>query len=1295
MVDVRMPDGVVVRFPDDMSHEQVRDMIATKFPQLAQQQQAQARMAPVPMPRPSFRTGNQEIIPPMPRPRPTPGMGPGGNQRTYTIQAPDGRKITIRADDEQTAIRGAQEWVASNPATPAPPPGYVIDAPTDGNIPAPPPGFQLETPQSGGQVTINIGGQRVKVGNEFMQMSPEMQNQTVDEIAGQIGVRPNGQPIIVQTPDGGTAEFPAGTPRETMERALQQKFPPDVGGTNPLQIRLDQIGEGIKRAHAAGNTADVQALGTAYRQIQAQMSQPQSGGKLQDFRRQFPEYADMPDRQLADAVYRKFYSDIPRDQFDTQIGMAPVGPSEEWLRQNPELANLPIPGTMNQPAPAPAPGAPQPRSGGFNNFTAGLNNALYSIAGFPVDAANTALRIGAAGVNAATGSDIQLPENTVGGRQSIADAFGQVGVTDPANVVPANNFELSLRAGGEGAGYAVAPELVFAQLSKLGIVGAKAQQLMGQIFGEARTIGSTTGNMVAGATGGMGAQIAADAAPEEWKGTAALGGGLTGAGVGTLATQLPRLAGAGSRAVGDFLAPFTQGGREQMAGRQLREGATSPGAVIDAISSAPAEVVPGSKSTTFQMTGDMGIGGMERGAAANNPVEFMQRRADQNAARIGAIEGMQPTGAPETIVTAVRSHMKQIDDELEAAVTDATRTAQGKVAAIGQGAAPDVAGGNIRNSLEAARTAAKARERALWDAVDPDGTLALSTTATKAQTASIIKEMPASAKPPEGEEAAIMGAVRQFGDTMPFSEITALQSRIKTQMRVERMANGESAAYRRLTRLNTAIQKDLETAIAGKVQQEARAVDAGEMDLEQTAAFRVNQWLDDWQSKQSQAAAGLDDTAAARTTARGRAFGGSGVSGAASEAKLGFGGPARSSGLSSNAGQPNFDRAALDRLTTARQATKQRVETFDNSTLGPIRRRPGTTSPYDMPVSAVPAQIFNPSPKSVDALRSYRAAVGNGPALTQLQDYAIDRLRKLALREDGTFDPSKVASWRRSHADVLRSFPQLDASLADAARASETLSSVVASREAARAEAQRGMLGRIMGLNSPDDVTRAVGSILGRQDSQNLMMKLVMALGKSPEAKEGLRKAVVDHVLGRFVGNTEAATSRMGTIKSDQLQTFINQNKGALRIAGFGDDELKMMDNIAEDLQRANRSLASVRLPGGSNTTQDMIASRAGKDGSVMLKILLASAGSGAGVGMLSNSMTGAAAMLGAGVVGAMRQKGIHTVEDLVKDALLNPERARLLLMKASPGNIKLAGPSMIQQYRRAALASIAASATH
>jgi len=35
----------------------------------------------------------------------------------YTIQSPDGRKITIEAADEATAMRGAKEWAAANPAS--------------------------------------------------------------------------------------------------------------------------------------------------------------------------------------------------------------------------------------------------------------------------------------------------------------------------------------------------------------------------------------------------------------------------------------------------------------------------------------------------------------------------------------------------------------------------------------------------------------------------------------------------------------------------------------------------------------------------------------------------------------------------------------------------------------------------------------------------------------------------------------------------------------------------------------------------------------------------------------------------------------------------------------------------------------------------------------------------------------------------------------------------------------------------------------------------------------------------
>jgi hypothetical protein len=47
---------------------------------------------------------------------------------------------------------------------------------------------------------------------------------------------------------------------------------------------------------------------------------------LADIRKQYPQYSDMSDQQLADAMYRKHYSDMPRDAFNAKIGLK-TGPA--------------------------------------------------------------------------------------------------------------------------------------------------------------------------------------------------------------------------------------------------------------------------------------------------------------------------------------------------------------------------------------------------------------------------------------------------------------------------------------------------------------------------------------------------------------------------------------------------------------------------------------------------------------------------------------------------------------------------------------------------------------------------------------------------------------------------------------------------------------------------------------------------------------------------------------------------------------------------------------------------------
>jgi hypothetical protein len=49
---------------------------------------------------------------------------------------------------------------------------------------------------------------------------------------------------------------------------------------------------------------------------------------IAEIRQQYPQYSDMSDTQLADALHSKFYADMPREQFDAKVGLT-TKPAEE------------------------------------------------------------------------------------------------------------------------------------------------------------------------------------------------------------------------------------------------------------------------------------------------------------------------------------------------------------------------------------------------------------------------------------------------------------------------------------------------------------------------------------------------------------------------------------------------------------------------------------------------------------------------------------------------------------------------------------------------------------------------------------------------------------------------------------------------------------------------------------------------------------------------------------------------------------------------------------------------------
>ncbi|UDL87758.1 hypothetical protein LGH82_21615 [Mesorhizobium sp. PAMC28654] len=120
------------------------------------------------------------------------------------------------------------------------------------------------------------------------------------------------------------------------------------------------------------------------------------------------------------------------------------------------------------------------------------------------------------------------------------------------------------------------------------------------------------------------------------------------------------------------------------------------------------------------------------------------------------------------------------------------------------------------------------------------------------------------------------------------------------------------------------------------------------------------------------------------------------------------------------------------------------------------------------------------------------------------------------------------------------------------------------------------------------------------------------------------------------------------------------------RSQAFTDDELGSMRAIAQDLKRANRSITAAKLPGGSNTAQDLTA--VGENNlhqSLMSKIVTHAAGGAAGFLGSGGPWGIALGAVGSHLLLGAREAGIKSVEDLITRAMLDPDLARTLLMKA------------------------------
>ena len=247
--------------------------------------------------------------------------------------------------------------------------------------------------------------------------------------------------------------------------------------------------------------------------------------------------------------------------------------------------------------------------------------------------------------------------------------------------------------------------------------------------------------------------------------------------------------------------------------------------------------------------------------------------------------------------------------------------------------------------------------------------------------------------------------------------------------------------------------------------------------------------------------------------------------------------------------EANFDEGAAQRLRAASAATRARAQTFDQGPVGDLLRQRSGSADYRLPDSAVPGKLWAPGARGAETVQAYGAAAGSKAAI---EEAAAESLRREAMTPEGIIDAGKFANWKKRYADAIRALPDdVRSTFDNAASASQAYEEAAMARKAAIDASQTTLAKRLAGLSNSQDITRTVGSIFGSRNAVEQMRELVDKLKGSPEALEGLKKAVADHIASLATGTTEAGASGINKVNASAFQLFVARNGPVLKAAGF------------------------------------------------------------------------------------------------------------------------------------------------
>lgn len=875
----------------------------------------------------------------------------------------------------------------------------------------------------------------------------------------------------------------------------------------------------------------------------------------------------------------------------------------------------------------------------------------------------------------------------------IADTAAKAATGKPLADVqpPANSTESAIRTGISSGiqGLAMGPRAVLPTMA-----GAFGGQAAGEMASPYWQPAAELGGQIAG--GGIGGGIQEGAASIYNKGTAAVGragvgpkqtiGGqrVTGSQADTVGQQLnqpgllpklqaqeanaARIAEIDQHLADPALAPADKAAlMDERAGLVPQTQGLGIGAKPTLAQSA---ITPGAAELPSESLA--GINRLEQNARRDAPATFIARDTEQNTNRLGTIGGQAQGGNADSVGQMFTKQLDALESGQKAAVGGAAtqRQAAGGAALGGLQTTPEY-GAQMHEALSAEQATAKEHANRLYAAVDPDRNMAANVAPAKAAAAQVLT----STNPVQGIDtgaqlhpgvARMAQAMSQMPDVVPFEALRQIRTQVGE---VTRDIGGnpqlgrESVPMRQAMTLKSAIDQSIQEAVDRATQGSMESPLAKRMLTEMEGMNGAT-------ASQTGAVAGNEGSIQNGSVAYNRPTGPTVSRQGGSGSTQGITAPAGNGG----AGRPAVEERITPEQATAYQGANANYREYKSTfAQGPVGQALGTDrfGARKTPDISVPRKFFTAGDTNPDAVAAYvKATGGKEPALALARDYLVHELRHDGVVDanTGAMDVGKFGKWAQRRGPAIDALGgDLKAKLGNAKTAQEFYDKTVAEHEAKIKEFQKGVAKSFIGADPEQAVSQALAA-----HNPDKFRSLALAVRGDKDATEGLKRAVVDWVGKRMSGAT-AATEQENFLKADTLQKWIMGNQKALKSL-FGGQQLQTWQMIAADLRRgsqrpvaqsgsrtATEAAAKPGLMGGHGHSlfSFMVGEGLGHAVEHFIKIPLAGEAGGA-IGIMLNSM---------------RQHGIDSQTALLREALLHPDIARVLMERVagkSPGPVLL-----------------------